>query len=85
MILFKSCGIDGNKTRSCVNSVSQHNGLFKPVHESGVLIDLSETVLFNSVVTARVAKRAKVMFSQACVTHSVQREGGRGGGQHQRS
>ena len=25
-----------------------------------------------SLVTARVAKRAKVMFSQACVTHSVQ-------------
>ena len=26
--------------------------------------------------TARVAKRAKVMFSQACVTHSVQLQGG---------
>ena len=29
---------------------------------------------------ARVAKRVKVMFSQACVTHSVQLRGGGGGG-----
>ena len=28
------------------------------------------------IFTARVAKRAKVMFSQACVTHSVQLRGG---------
>ena len=44
-----------------------------------------------SIFTARVAKRAKVMFSQACVTHSVQLckvfggGGGRRGQQHQRS
>ena len=31
-----------------------------------------------AIITARIAKRAKVMFSQACVTHSVQwGEGGR--------
>ena len=30
------------------------------------------------VITARVAKRAKVMFSQSCVTHSVQVRGGGG-------
>ena len=30
-------------------------------------------------ITARVAKQAKVMFSQACVTHSVQHGGGGGG------
>ena len=30
-------------------------------------------------ITARVAKRAMVMFSQACVTHSVHRGGGGGG------
>ena len=28
------------------------------------------------VLTARVAKRAKVMFSHTCVTHSVQLQGG---------
>ena len=38
---------------------------------------------FLYFITARVAKRAKVMFSQACVTHSVQQGGG--GVQHQRS
>ena len=36
------------------------------------------------IVTARVAKRAKVMFSQVCVTHSVQRWGGGEVLQHQR-
>ena len=30
----------------------------------------------SQMFTARVAKRAKVMFSQACVTHSVQLGGG---------
>ena len=29
----------------------------------------------NRLFTARVAKRAKVMFSQVCITHSVHREG----------
>ena len=29
-----------------------------------------------SIFTARVAKQAKVMFLQACVTHSVQQGGG---------
>ena len=37
---------------------------------------------FLEFFTVRVAKRAKVMFLQACVTYSVQRGGG-GGGQHQ--
>ena len=40
----------------------------------------------TAIFTARLAKRAKVMFLQACVTHSVQRRGGGGGGgghQHQ--
>ena len=32
---------------------------------------------YDIIITARVAKRAKVMFSQACVTHSVQQGGGR--------
>ena len=32
------------------------------------------------LVTTRLAKRAKVMFLQACVTHSVQRRGGGAGG-----
>ena len=32
----------------------------------------------QALITARVAKRAKVMFSQACVTHSVQLWGGVG-------
>ena len=31
------------------------------------------------IFTARVAKRAKVMFSQVCVTRSVQLQGGGGG------
>ena len=33
---------------------------------------VSGTIFFHHMITARVAKRAKVMFSQACVTHSVQ-------------
>ena len=37
----------------------------------------SSTLQF--IITARVAKRAKVMFSRVCVTHSVQRGGGGGG------
>ena len=41
-------------------------------------IILCETIAVEvTVITARVAKRAKVMFLQACVTHSVQRGGGR--------
>ena len=32
-----------------------------------------------AVITARLAKRVKVMFLQACVTHSVERLGGGGG------
>ena len=35
--------------------------------------------IFCCIFTARVAKRAKVMFLQACVTHSVQQRGGGGG------
>ena len=31
-------------------------------------------LISNIIITARVAKRAKVMFSHACVTHSVQLE-----------
>ena len=36
-------------------------------------------ISWNHFIAARVAKRAKVMFSQACVTHSVQLGGGGGG------
>ena len=43
-----------------------------------VLIRREGKTLIMLVVTARVAKRAKVMFLQACVTHSVQLRGGGG-------
>ena len=44
---------------------------------------LSATDVLNPLlITARVAKRAKVMFLQACVTHSVQLQGGGGGRWH---
>ena len=41
--------------------------------------DDSNGEIFVAVFTARVVKRAKVMFLQACVTHSVQQRGGGGG------
>ena len=55
---------------------------------SGVILLLTSSSLKKShrqinVITSRVAKRAKVMFSQACVTSTLGE--GEGGGQHQRS
>ena len=51
---------------------------------STIFCSVHKIDLFISFIIVRVAKRAKVMFSQACVTHSVQLQGGRAGGQHQR-
>ena len=50
-----------------------------PASKKEPVVDL-RILLECILVTARVAKRAKVMFSQACVTHSVQLRGGGGGG-----
>ena len=44
--------------------------------------NLNNFATFSPIFTARVAKRAKVMFSQACVTSTLGGGGGRGA-QHQ--
>ena len=44
------------------------------------VIKFEKVVQYNFLITAGVEKRAKVIFSQACVTHSVHVWGGGGGG-----